>query len=340
MKTAYEDIYTHVNNTLSMLLHNKDSLVIIIGISGGIDSTVLLHILHDLKKTIYKKKLIIHAAHIQHGWSTLKKEWEKEEQEELNFCKTICHEKNIPLHTHIITNIDQHKTDGSYESQARNIRRLFFKHVQEKLQADYICLGHHADDQIETFFIRLLRGSSLSGLGCMQNISEESYWRPLLMVSKKTIITAGQEKNISYCIDTGNTSEKFLRNRIRNILIPTIKNIDERYKITILSTINNLQAACKVINCFTENEYKRIYNKENKQLIIKDFLLLDIYIQYEILQIILIEINIKKELFSTSLYNEIIRFMKNTKSSQHNIENIHIKKNNMYIIFTLVEKKI
>src|SRR3990172_2797015 len=120
------------------------------------------------------------------------------------------------------------------------MRRFFFESLVKEYNATSIALGHHADDQMETFFMRLIRGAQISGLIGMKP-KNKLYIRPLLSISKAEIVNYLDENNISYMIDSTNQSDAFLRNRIRNAAIPTLKQADPRFENQFQRTLGNLQ---------------------------------------------------------------------------------------------------
>ena len=138
---------------------NRENLIspdqtIIIGLSGGPDSVFLLYFFLNIQKK-YNLKLI--AAHLDHGWRT-------ESPQDAEFCKNLCTERNIPYFQKHLRDIKQTKSpSGSPEQDARNARRAFFQDLAHEQHADAIALAHHQDDLIETFFIRLIRGSRFNG---------------------------------------------------------------------------------------------------------------------------------------------------------------------------------
>ena len=119
------------------------------------------------------------------------------------------------------------------------MRRQFLEKVAQEHNAHHIALGHHAQDQQETFFIRLIRGTSLSGLVGMQPQSG-LYIRPLLETNKSDILSWLVENNIGYATDTSNNSPDYLRNRIRLHVLPALQECDARWNDNFLATTNRL----------------------------------------------------------------------------------------------------
>lgn len=303
------------NNTNSRVIISPEQIIpflipdstIIIGFSGGPDSVCLLHLLAQLKEQMNLKLI---AAHLDHGWR-------KESQTDTIWCQDFCEKLKIEFISSTPSNLDfQPKYNGSKEDLGRKLRRYFFENLASEHNAQTIALAHHADDQIETFFIRLLRGSSLTGLSCMR-MQDGLYLRPLLTFHKSDILNYLKKHKLDYLTDSTNSEKSFLRNRIRLDLLPVLNTIDTRWQTTIPNCIKQLQLADEFITI----QHSKIMNEitkadDNNQINIQQFLELDQIIQHKILLSILIT---KKVTFtpSTSLFHEIVRFLKNNQNNSH-----------------------
>ncbi|MEX0940493.1 MAG: tRNA lysidine(34) synthetase TilS [Candidatus Babeliales bacterium] len=231
---------------------------VILGLSGGPDSVFLLHILYEFHK-IGRIKLI--AAHLDHEWRT-------DSAQDVTFCKEKTEALNIPFIHEKASNLpDSLQKKGSKEEIGRRMRRYFLQKVQEEYNADLIALGHHAQDQEETFFIRLIRGATLSGLTGMKP-RDGVYVRPLLQTNKTDIINYLNIHTISYLIDPSNESPSFLRNRIRLSVLPALRTCDERFDANFLRTMHNLQQTESFLVDLTQQSFKTIAHlKENTWII-------------------------------------------------------------------------
>lgn len=149
------------------------------------------------------------------------------------------------------------KFNGSKEELGRKARRAFFESLAGQYHVSGIVLAHHADDQMETFFIRMVRGASLAGLAGMK-AKDGLYIRPLLEIKKDQILTFLKEHNLSYVIDESNTSDEFLRNRIRNTVIPALRQADSRFDKCFEHTHAQLQEAHEFLEATTETLLKEI----------------------------------------------------------------------------------
>ena len=228
------------------------------------------------------------------------------------------------------------KPSGSKEQDARKARRFFFETIAKKHNAHTIALAQHKNDQEETFFIRLLRGSSLSGL-CGIWPKKGMYIRPLLPIAKKEIIGWLESNNIDSITDPTNISEDFLRNRIRNKLIPTICHIDSRFSATLLKTMDRLQQTELFLQKLTKQIFDTIAQFDNNvdaYMIKKQtFTQFDPVMQYRILVHWLTLENVPFPVTQT-FFDEVIRFIEQTESKTHAIHTLWsiVKKRNLFYL--------
>lgn len=304
---------TTTDTILSYITQHKlisPGQTIIIGLSGGPDSVFLTHILVQLQGAL-EIKLI--AAHLDH-------EWRATSAQDAVWCRQFAESLTIPFVSKKISELDHGiVSNGSKEAYAREARRYFFKSLIQEYNADAIALGHHAQDQQETFFIRLARGTTLSGLGGIKK-QDGIFIRPVLDLDKSTILSYLQIHNLDYRIDETNESKDFLRNRIRLTLMPELDVVDPRMKNNLLRTIDHLQETERYLHEHTLEAFAKLStnSKSSPALILKDFLAVNPYLQKRILLHFLI---INKVPFTPgeALLNEILRFLKNNRSATHMI---------------------
>lgn len=303
----------------------KQSLIsknqkIVVGFSGGPDSVFLAHILLFLQKT---NDLSIHLAHLDHGWrpSSVK---------DVEFCSQFAKKHDLPISLGLGQSFaPELKFNGSKEEFARNMRKAFFKKVMLETKADLLALAHHADDQLETFFIRIMRGATISGLKSMVT-KQGSIIRPLLNTSKTDILNFLHEQAIPYCTDETNNSDLFLRNRIRNHIIPACDQADTRFKHNGLRTINNLAETEAYLVSHTHELFNTLsFLSEHKKLSldIKKLLTIDFFMQR---RLIMHWLCTEKVSFNPSenIILEILRFLRESKASTHTVHTWAIHKKN------------
>ncbi len=311
MKTSRRNRYHHLNSqnmTINKTLFSEGSSIVL-GLSGGPDSIYLLHQLVQLRSNNAIKEII--ATHLDHEWRT-------NSAEDVAFCKDACAALNVPFVSEKLSQLNQ-TFKGSQEEIGRNARRYFLEQVRTKHNADLIALGHHLQDQEETFLIRLIRGTSLSGL-CAMWEKKGHYVRPLLWMNKKNILEWLDSSHIEYLIDPSNESNSFLRNRIRKNVIPALQQGDERFDQNFMQTIKRLQDTENYLEKQTIALFEALSQKENKHLIldIPKLLAEPEAMQYRLLVHWLCQENVSFPP-SQSFLDEILRFLKQPESKEHAI---------------------
>lgn len=180
-----------------------------VALSGGVDSVVLLHLLHLLQK---KHHFTLNATHVHHGLSKHADKWVK-------FCEKLCTTLSIPLDIHYVK-LPKKKSLG-IEGEARQLR--YEKLLQSK--SDLVVLAHHADDQAETFLLQLIRGAGVKGLSSMAHFDDDRrLWRPLLNTSRSDIEKYAKQHKLKWIEDESNRNTDFDRNFIRSKVLPILKN--------------------------------------------------------------------------------------------------------------------
>ena len=233
---------------------NKHCLInpddkIIVGFSGGADSTALLHILQRLG---YK----CIAAHC--NFHLRGEESNRDEQ----FAEQFAFSLNIPfVKTDFDTQSFAKERGISVEMAARDLRYNWFAELKEKYHANAVAVAHHSDDSVETLLINLIRGTGIKGLTGIQP-RNGFIVRPLLCVSKKEIIQYIQTKNLPFITDSSNEQEDIIRNKIRLQIIPLLETINPSVREAILQTIDNLNETAKIYDAEIEKAIHVIYDKD------------------------------------------------------------------------------
>lgn len=203
--------------TYSIRSFLEDHLVpgdlIILGLSGGPDSSALFEAILEIQPNFPLK---IHVVHVDHGWR-------QESKYEATILQKKVEIKGIPFHQKVL---DPKETTSNLEDKARKERWQFFKEIYDKLGAKALLLGHQKDDLVETVLKRLFEGAHLENLGGMEKksfIENRVILRPLLGIEKVTILEWLEKRNIAYFVDRTNDDLKFNRSRLRHLLIPTLE---------------------------------------------------------------------------------------------------------------------
>ena len=232
-----------IERQIKPLLPNK----FCIAFSGGMDSTVLLHVM----KNIIDEKSQIRAIHINHNIVDNSKVWTRT-------CKSIC--KNFGIDIEIISLEVTHNGYG-LEAAARDER---YKKLKEILyENEYLLTAHHEEDQLETVFLRMARGTGLDGLqGINEKYSfgEGIIFRPMLEVSKTSVMDYAKEHQLKWVEDSSNQDTHFDRNFLRKKIIPQFR---ERWP-SIASSVSRLSQLSaqniKILNQIAEEDIGPIAN--------------------------------------------------------------------------------
>jgi tRNA(Ile)-lysidine synthase len=182
-----------------------------VAVSGGGDSTVLLHLLNALKDEFRLTLVVCHLNHNLRG---------KESERDFQFVKRTARRLGLAYEGKRLKK-SGHR-EGSLQEWARVKRYEFLEEAAKKYGARRVALGHSMDDQAETVLMRLIKGSGLKGLTGMDPV-RGIFIRPLIGLNRKEIERYAREKDIKYVIDSSNKSKKYLRNRLRLELIPFIE---------------------------------------------------------------------------------------------------------------------
>lgn len=215
---------------------------IIVGLSGGVDSVVLLHLLAQARSSY---AIQLSAIHIHHGLSVYADDW-------ANFCAEICRDWHIPLS---IEKVQVQAQGLGVEAGARKARYEAYA----RLDGDCIALAHHQDDQVETFFLASLRGSGLRGLVAMEYANQHRIVRPLLSYSRQQIEQYAQQHQLRHITDDSNHNADFLRNWVRHHWLPPLREHLPHADRHILSAITNLQDELSVLNEINNLDWQTVH---------------------------------------------------------------------------------
>jgi tRNA(Ile)-lysidine synthase len=200
------NILQHITQKWAHLSTKK----IFLACSGGVDSMTLLSIFKSVNWDVE----VLHVNYQLRGADS-----ESDQELVQNTCKTL----NIPFHLKKIklqTILD--KKGGNLQEIARQVRYDFFEEKRNLSPNNFIALGHHQDDQIETFFMHIARKSGIMGMACMPD-EHHQFIRPLLPFSKEEIIHFAEKTGVKWREDYTNKTNKYTRNILRNILLPELQ---------------------------------------------------------------------------------------------------------------------
>ncbi|MGA8862211.1 MAG: tRNA lysidine(34) synthetase TilS [Gallionella sp.] len=202
---------------------------VLAGLSGGVDSVVLLHLLHQLAA---RHSWQLSALHVHHGISRNADAWAK-------FCAELCERHRIPF---LVEHVDIAPLRGhGIEAAARKVRIAAFS----RQACDYVALAHHADDQAETLLLQMLRGAGVRGASAMQVLGlskqcglapladSRGLLRPLLHCSRREILDYAAAHGLQWIEDESNADDSYPRNFLRHRIMPLLEQKFPAYRDTL-----------------------------------------------------------------------------------------------------------
>tara|TARA_B100000963_G_scaffold104521_2_gene90513 strand:- start:16712 stop:17731 length:1020 start_codon:yes stop_codon:yes gene_type:complete len=262
-------VYLNFKHNFQKLKHNS----YVVAISGGPDSLALAALTKALS---YEKKIKFYYVLVDH-------KIRHNSKKEANQVKLLL--KKNKFSCNILSN--NHKITKNIQGKARDIRYEMLKNFCRKKKVKTILTAHNLEDQVETFFIRLSRGSGITGLSGMKTLSklDKNTWlfRPLLDVKKKTLIEISKKVFGKYFKDPSNKNAKYLRTKIRNLEAPLQKsgvNYDQ-----IIKSIKNLASSKETLDEYYEKIFKEIVKISNNEVLInwKKFKVLNLEIKIKVI---------------------------------------------------------
>ena len=249
----FEDLsYIFINFKKKLDKLNKNSYAI--AVSGGPDSLALVAL---CKAYAHTKKTKFHYVLVDHN---IRQNSSKEAKQVKNFLK-----KN---HINLNNILNTKKIIKNIQGQAREIRYKILTNYCKKKYISTILTAHNLEDQVETFFIRLSRGSGLKGLSSMSFLSKINYrinlCRPLLDTKKKFLIKITKNIFGKYIKDPSNKDLKYMRTKVRNLKKPLEKSGIEYEQI--IKSINNLTLSKNTLDEYLKKIFKKIIRKTGKEI--------------------------------------------------------------------------
>lgn len=246
-KLKLNNISTRVEKILREQIKQNEYLVL--GLSGGMDSVVLLSILISLSTKI---KFNLKVIHVNHGISPNTNKWER-------FCVNLCNSYGIPIK---ISRLKLSKSSGtSLEANARKARYKIFKNLKE----DYVVLAQHLDDQVETLLLQMLRGAGVKGLGSMPVIRKQipdkvsgsgpQLLRPLLDTSRGEIEAYARKYKLNWITDESNKDVSFDRNFLRHKILPLFEERFPSYRKTFFRASLHMAEASNLLDELAESDW-------------------------------------------------------------------------------------
>ena len=228
---------------------------VLLAVSGGVDSVVMVDLFHQAG----------YPFGIAHANFQLREEESEEDERFAGELSVSCRVPFFSKRFFTVDYADTHKV--SIQMAARELRYEWFEATRHKEGFDWIATAHHLDDQVETFFINLLRGTGISGLHGIL-VRQGKVIRPLLFASREDIFRFARKHDLSFREDSSNSSLKYARNKIRHQLIPLLHSIDPDYAKQITATISRIQETELILKPLVEKSRKNLIRRMKDHWII------------------------------------------------------------------------
>ena len=280
------------------LIEQNDRIVC--GVSGGPDSICMLDILRRVKteKQINFDIIVCHINHL------IREEATADEQYVENYCKKY----QIPF---FVKRIDVKKiaedNKKGTEETGRKVRYEFFEEIFQKEKANKIAIAHNKNDKIETIIMNVFRGSGISGLRGIEPIRDNKFVRPVIECERKEIERYCEEYKLEPRIDKTNFINDVTRNKIRNIVIPYIK---DEFNPNIINTLDRLSNVITEEDEYMKKQTLNVYNKIRKREDV-GYIIIDLK-----------QFNIQEEIIRKRI---IMHAITKTVGTSQNIEKVNIE---------------
>lgn len=229
-------------NVLEQLQAQSQQKTYLLAVSGGVDSMVLA--------TLFQLSGIrFHVAHL--NYHLRGDDSDRDQQLVSDFCA----QHQIPFYLYEVSEKDQ-KPQNSVQNWARELRYRFFRNIQKQENLEYLVTAHHLNDQLETFMINLSKASGIKGLSGIP-INENNIIRPLLTISKDEIYKFAKENQVEYREDVSNRKTDYLRNKIRQNVVPELEKINDNFLQNFAKSMEILNQTKNVLNDLINEKINR-----------------------------------------------------------------------------------
>ena len=216
-----------------------------IALSGGLDSSVLLNIMAN--EPMLKDRIT--ALHVNHNINTDADRWEE-------FCSEQSRKLGIPFQS-----LKLNKTDNPSEDYLRSKRQEFFR--QWGGDQDLIVTAHHLDDQVETILFRIFRGTGIKGIKGINQFSAidgVNFFRPFLDIKKHDLKEYALKNNIPWVEDDSNEESNFSRNKIRNLILPSIRETWSSIDKAIIKLSKDADKSKQILDEIAQDDYSSMFS--------------------------------------------------------------------------------
>jgi tRNA(Ile)-lysidine synthase len=250
MLNIEKKILRKVEHTLITRRMLQTGDTVLVGVSGGPDSVALVHIMLDLSPKFSFKVAIAHLNH------DLRRD---ESARDEAFVVSLAEQLNLPVHVER-QDVRRHQKNYrlSLEEAARQVRYRFYDAIASKFGYEKIALGHHSDDNAELILMYLLRGSGPLGLSGIPPLRDARIIRPLMDIKRTEILDYIAAKSLDCVVDSSNRDSQYLRNRVRNRLLPQLK---AEYNPKLVESLNRMASILDAEERWIESLIQPIFEK-------------------------------------------------------------------------------
>ncbi|WP_324069517.1 MAG: tRNA lysidine(34) synthetase TilS [Flavobacterium sp.] len=239
----------HIEQNFAQLKDKK----LLLAVSGGVDSMVLLDLFYKLKFDI----CIAHCNFQLRG---------KESDADELLVREMCQDGYIPYFINSFDTLEFAKENKlSIQLAARKLRYDWFQELLSENKLDYLVTAHHLDDNVETFLINFTRGTGLEGITGIP-VQNENIIRPLLPFSRDEIENYAIDNKIQWREDSSNASDKYFRNKLRHNIVPTLKELNTGFLDSFQNTLHHLQQAESLVNDASKLVFEKVVKEKGNQL--------------------------------------------------------------------------
>lgn len=295
----------------------KTSDRLLLAVSGGADSMVLLH----LCKSLYNDIAIAHCNFHLRG---------EDSNADEEFVKGTAEILNIPCYIkHFDTQSYAREKGISIEMSARDLRYHFFEELCKKHHFDIILTAHHSNDNAETLLLNLIKGTGIRGLTGIPR-KRDNIVRPLLDFSRKEIIGYANANDVLYCTDKTNSDNEYQRNKLRNEVIPLLEEINPSVVHTLNATTERMQEIKQIYQATVQEHLLQLVQKDRMQISALEKINCPASILYEWLTPLG---------FSGNVANDVLTTLSDTEEKIFYTEKYRLVKSRGYLILAPLKEK-